>query len=167
MPPKPVEILIAVSILVSAIHAVRPIFAGKEMYLAAGFGLVHGLAFATVLDGLNLGAGDTALSILGFNIGIELMQLLVIALIAPWFILLSFTTVYKYVRIADASFAAIAAIGWIAERVSGNPNFIGNFLQNISEYAPFGILILAVFALSVLDWQCLKNNQSPIASRRL
>jgi len=33
------------------------------MYVAAGFGLVHGLAFATVLANLNLGAGPMALSI--------------------------------------------------------------------------------------------------------
>ncbi|NOT60997.1 MAG: HupE/UreJ family protein, partial [Acidobacteria bacterium] len=79
LPPQPVEVLIAFSILVSAIHAMRPVFPGKEVYVAAGFGLVHGLAFATVLSDLQLSAGPLALSILGFNLGIELMQLFVIA----------------------------------------------------------------------------------------
>jgi hypothetical protein len=54
---QPVEILIAVSILVSAIHAMRPIFPGKKTFIAAGFGLIHGLAFATVLSNLELSSG--------------------------------------------------------------------------------------------------------------
>jgi hypothetical protein len=37
LPSKWIEILIAFSILVSAIHAIRPIFAGKEMLIALGF----------------------------------------------------------------------------------------------------------------------------------
>ena len=76
LPSQPVEVLIAVSILVSAGHAVRPLFPGREAWVAAGFGLVHGLAFASTLANLHLEAGPMALSILGFNLGIELMQLL-------------------------------------------------------------------------------------------
>lgn len=148
LPPQPVEILIAVSILISAVHAVRPIFPGKEMYVAAGFGLIHGLAFATVLANLNLGAGEMALSILGFNIGIELMQLFVVAVTVPWLILLSMTPVYKWIRITGAVLAGIAAAVWMTERISGSPNAVGGFIQNISQYAHLGILTLAVIALS-------------------
>ncbi|MFY7889438.1 MAG: HupE/UreJ family protein, partial [Spirosomataceae bacterium] len=68
LPSQPVEILIGISILVSAIHAIKPFFAGKEMYIAAGFGLVHGLAFASTLADLSLAPTDFALSILGFNV---------------------------------------------------------------------------------------------------
>ena len=83
LPGQPVEILIAFSILVSAIHALRPLFPGREAWVAAGFGLVHGLAFAGTLANLHLEAGPMALSLLGFNLGIELMQLFVIALTLP------------------------------------------------------------------------------------
>jgi HupE / UreJ protein len=69
LPGQPVEILIAVSILVSAAHAQRPLFPGREAQVAAGFGLVHilvhGLAFTGTLAGLHLSAGPLALSILG------------------------------------------------------------------------------------------------------
>ncbi len=160
LPQQPVEVLIAVSILISAIHAIRPIFPGREMYVAAGFGLVHGLAFATVLANLNLGAGEMALSILGFNLGIEMMQLFVIALIVPWLILLSLTEFYKYVRITGALIAAFAAVVWIAERVSGTPNGIGNAIQNISQYAHLGILALALIAASLFGWQIIANKKS-------
>ena len=157
LPRQPVEALIAVSILVPAVHAVRPVFPGKEMYVAAGFGLVHGLAFAGVLANLNLGAGQMALSIFGFNLGIELMQLFIIALIVPWLILLSLTPFYKYVRIGGALFGTIAALAWILERISGSPNAIGTFIQNISQYAHLGILLLALVALAAFGWQYYKN----------
>jgi len=77
LPGQPVEVLIAVFILVSAVHAVRPLFPGRTAWVAAGFGSVHGLAFASTLTNLHLGIGSMALRILGFNLGIELLQLLV------------------------------------------------------------------------------------------
>lgn len=122
LPAQPIEVLIAFSILVSAIHAIYPVFVGKEMYIALGFGLIHGLAFASVLFNMNLGAGTLALSILGFNLGIELMQLLIIALIVPWLILLSRTKMYKPVRIVGAVISSVAAIVWIVERVNSLTN---------------------------------------------
>ena len=51
LPGALVESAIAVSILVSAVHAFVPIFRGREVYIAGGFGLVHGLAFASTLTG--------------------------------------------------------------------------------------------------------------------
>jgi hypothetical protein len=149
LPTQPVEILIAVSILVSAVHAIRPVFAGKEMYVAAGFGLVHGLAFASVLSNLNLDTGTMVLSILGFNIGIEVMQLLVIVCIVPWTILLSKTPIYGWIRIIWAILAAIASLAWITERISEKPNYISTLIQNNYHYASWGILILAITAIAV------------------
>ena len=154
IPSQPVEILIAISILVSAIHAVRPLFPGKESYVAAGFGLVHGLAFASVLSKLHLGAGAMALSILGFNLGIELMQLFIITLIVPWLMLLSLTTWYKWIRIGGAILAGIAATAWIAERTTDNANMIASFVQASSKNTPYCIVLLALVALitSSLRW---------------
>lgn len=117
LPAQPIEILIAISILVSAVHALRPLFPGKEMFIAAGFGLVHGLAFAATLSNLHLDAGSTALSILGFNLGIEGMQLFVVAITVPWLIILSKKTIYKPVRITGAVLATLAAIVWIIQRM--------------------------------------------------
>jgi hypothetical protein len=47
VPSRAIEVLIAVSILVSAIHVMRPVRPGKESAVAAFFGLIHGLAFAS------------------------------------------------------------------------------------------------------------------------
>ena len=158
LPPQPVEVLIAVSILISAVHAIRPIFPGREMYVAAGFGLVHGLAFASVLTNLNLSAGPMALSILGFNIGIELMQLFVILLVIPWIILLSSTPAYKTVRVTAALLAGIAASAWIAERITGTENPISSLVLQGSKYGYAGILILAGITIFVFALQKLRPN---------
>ncbi len=131
LPSQPIEVLIAISILVSAVHAVKPIFPNKEIYIAAGFGLVHGLAFASVLSNLKLDIGSLVLSILGFNIGIEMMQLAIIACVIPILILLSKTNKYQWFRIVFALLSAIAAIAWIVERVSGKSNLITHFIERI------------------------------------
>ncbi len=146
LPQQPVEVMIAFSILVSALHAIRPLFPGKETYVAAGFGLVHGLAFATVLSDLHLSAGPMALSILGFNLGIELMQLFVIAVTMPWLVLLSMTPLYARVRISCAVLAGVAAIGWMASRITGHSNAIEQSMQVATEFAPLSILALALIA---------------------
>jgi hypothetical protein len=117
VPEQPVEVLIALSIFVSAAHALRPIFPGKEAWIAAFFGLIHGLAFAATLDRLGLGHWDRAAGILAFNLGIETMQLLVIAAVLPLLMLMSRTRAYPIVRIGGAVFAAAASLGWMAERL--------------------------------------------------
>jgi len=147
LPGQPVEVLIAVSILVSAVHAVRPVFAGREAWVAAGFGLVHGLAFADTLVNLHLDAGPMALSLLGFNLGIELMQLLVIGLTIPWLILLSRTPVYNTVRVGGSVLAGVAALAWVVERITGQSNLITYGVEQITPYAPYALVFLAMLAL--------------------
>lgn len=163
LPQQPVEVLIAFSILVSAIHAIRPLFPGKEIYVAAGFGLVHGLAFATVLSEMNLSAGPMALSILGFNLGIELMQLFVVFITMPWLILLSLTPIYKWVRIGSALLAALAATGWIATRISGAPNVIERAMESATQYSPLAILLLILIALPAYFFS--PNKEKTIAAQ--
>lgn len=149
VPSQPVEILIAFSILISAVHALRPIFAGKEIYIAMGFGLIHGLAFASILTDLNLGTEQMVLSILGFNVGIELMQIFVVSITMPWLILLSCTSCYRIVRMSGAGFAVIASLAWIFERVSGTSTFISLAIEKFSDKAVYGIALLAVVSLVV------------------
>ncbi|MBS1916889.1 MAG: HupE/UreJ family protein [Bacteroidetes bacterium] len=104
-------------------------FPGKEMFIAAGFGLIHGMAFASVLTGFNLHAGTLAISILGFNIGIELMQLTVVACVVPWLIILSKKELYKWIRMICSIIAGIAAVAWIAERISLTENIVAESVQ--------------------------------------
>ncbi|MCI1186724.1 HupE/UreJ family protein [Hymenobacter sp. DH14] len=156
LPSQPVEILIAVSILVSAVHALRPLFPGRETWVAAGFGLVHGLAFASTLAELQLPAGPMALSILGFNLGIELMQLFVIALTMPWLLLLSHTRYYPAVRVAGALAAAVAALAWLTERIFNQANPLSALVARVAHFAPWLLAALAAVAL-LSFWQQRRN----------
>ncbi len=80
------------------------------MVVAGGFGLIHGLAFSYTLAELNLNPWQTALSLLGLNLGIEAMQLIVIAVTMPWLILLAQTRLYSPVRVVGASLAVLASL---------------------------------------------------------
>ncbi|WP_307219656.1 HupE/UreJ family protein [Microbacterium sp. SORGH_AS_0888] len=112
-PTKPVEVLVAVSIMVAAIHAVRPLLPRGELLIAGGFGLVHGTAFATTILDLNLGLGERLVAILGFNIGVELAQLCAAILVLPLLIWLSHARAYPAFRVTVAILAILAAVCWI------------------------------------------------------
>jgi hypothetical protein len=155
LPSRPVEVLIAVSILVSSIHAIRPLFPGREAALAAFFGLIHGLAFASALSDLGFGSWYRLVSLLGFNLGIEAMQITVVAVTLPSLLLLSRTHAYALFRIGGASFAAIAALGWIVERSLNTGNLIDPFVESVAHHAPW--IALTLFLLSILCWP-LRNS---------
>jgi hypothetical protein len=149
VPGRPIEVLIAVSILVSAVHALRPVFPGREAVIAGCFGLVHGMAFATTLAGLGLGRWDRVASIFGFNLGIEAMQLTVVAVALPSLILLSRTRLYPSIRTAGALFAGAVAIGWIGQRLWDFPNPADAFVIALAQHAAWiaaGLTLLGVVA---------------------
>lgn len=150
VPSRPIEVLIAVSILVTAAHAFRPLFPGREGGIAAFFGLIHGLAFATTLGQLGLGRWERVVSILGFNLGIETMQLIVVAATMPSLVLLSRTRAYPLLRIGGALFAGLASLGWIGERLLGVHNSINLLVDGVAHSAVWiaGALVL----ISVVCW---------------
>jgi len=146
-PARIIEVLIALSIFISAIHAIKPIFPGKEVFIAAGFGLIHGMAFAQTLVNLNLDGLRMGLSILGFNLGIEFMQLLVIAVTIPWLIIMSRNNFYNFFRVFGACLAIIASLAWMLERISGESNFVSAFIQSETDRAMWLVPLLAILAL--------------------
>jgi hypothetical protein len=148
LPDAVVESAIAFSILISAVHALAPIFRGREVCIAAGFGLVHGLAFASTLAGFGLDPWTLASSVLGFNLGIEAFQLLVILAAMPWLVLLARSRVYGPFRIAGAALTGIAAAAWFAERALGWANPIEPLVEAVASRAIW--LLAGLAALAVL-----------------
>jgi hydrogenase/urease accessory protein HupE len=151
VPSRPIETLIAVSILVSAAHALRPLFPGREAAIAGCFGLVHGMAFATTLAELGLGRWDRVASIFGFNLGIECMQLVVVAIALPPLILLSRTRLYAPVRSTGALFAGAAATAWIAQRLWDLPNPADALVMALAGQAAWiatGLTLVGIIARS-------------------
>ncbi|NIH68583.1 HupE/UreJ family protein [Modestobacter marinus] len=116
-PSAPVEVLIAVSVGVAAVHALRPLARRGEVLVAGGFGLVHGLAFAGILTDLGLSGATSVPALLAFNVGVELAQLLTVALVFPSLYLLSRTRWYPQVRTTGALIALVAATTWALDRL--------------------------------------------------
>lgn len=117
LPTRVVESGIALSVLVSAVHAVRPLVRRAEVLVAAGFGLLHGLSFAAVLDHLDLSRTGMLTDLLGFNLGIELAQLVVTALVMPSLLVASRTPGYRWLRTFLAGAGAVLATCWLLERL--------------------------------------------------
>lgn len=114
------ERLIAISLVVSAVHALRPLFAGREALAAGLFGLVHGLAFAESLLRYDLEGVQALWTLLAFNIGVEIGQLAVVLLLAPWLLWLSRTRFFPAFRVTVALLTLILAVGWLVERTAND-----------------------------------------------
>jgi hypothetical protein len=156
LPSRPVEVLIAVSILVSAIHAMRPLFPGREAIIAASFGLIHGLAFASALNELGVTGWYRLISLFGFNLGIEAMQLAVVAITLPALLLLSRTDFYAAFRTTGAAFACVASCAWIVERVLDQPNSIGDGIETLAHHGVF--LSALLWICSALAWRIQRHD---------
>jgi hypothetical protein len=144
---QPVEVLIAISILIAAAHAARPLFAGREAAVAAGFGLVHGLAFATVIAHFGLDPWREIQSILGFNLGIELVQLAVVVAVVPPLVALARSAAYPAIRLTAAVLCGIAAFAWAVERSTGVAGFATEQIDRGLSYAPWAYPLLVLAAL--------------------
>ena len=103
--------------------AVENIFFSKlnkwRTLLVFSFGLLHGLGFASVLAEFGLPEGQFLPALIGFNIGVEIGQLSVIA-IAYFLLGLPFgKKLYYRTVISIPASCIIAAVGtwWVFERV--------------------------------------------------
>lgn len=157
IPSRPVEVLIAVSILISAIHALHPLLPGREAAIAAFFGLVHGLAFAATLAQLGLARWVRFTNILAFNLGIETMQVVVVLAIMPSLVLLARTPAYSFFRIGAGLFAAIASIGWISERLLYFPNSVDVMMNGVARHAVWIAPLLLL--ISLMCWAVHRLNE--------
>ncbi len=120
VPAAIVEPLIAASIVFVAVENLRGGDLGRgRTAVVFGFGLLHGLGFASVLGDIGLAQGQFLVSLIGFNLGVEAGQLSVIA--AAWFLVgLWFGRRWFYDPwIARPASVLIGAIGawWVVERV--------------------------------------------------
>lgn len=118
-PSRVVESLIAFSVLLAALDNVMPLLHGPRWIVALLFGLVHGFGFAGALQDLDLSGSALAVPLLGFNLGVELGQLTLVALCLPIACMLRRTALYRHV-VAGAGSVVIAAIAsiWLIERVA-------------------------------------------------
>ena len=113
-----IEIAIAASIVFLAVENLFEVKLGARLVVVFSFGLLHGLGFASVLGELLSPGRSLLVPLLGFNVGVELGQLLVVGLIAA--------SIHRYreadwlrQRVVVPGSLAIAAVGlyWALERM--------------------------------------------------
>lgn len=117
VPQAPIEVVIALSIMVAACQAWRPLFGTREQVIAFGFGLIHGLSFAAIISQYAMSPMVRAQAILGFNLGIETVQLALVLLVAPPLVWLAGRRSYRQLRLTGATAAAAAAAYWGWQRI--------------------------------------------------
>jgi hypothetical protein len=118
LPSRLVESVIAASVVVAALSNLRDGAHTKRWVMAFCFGLIHGFGFASVLADLGLPQGALVLALVGFNVGVELGQLAIVAAFVPLAFALRGTRFYQ-VGVLKAGSVVIALLAgwWLVQRV--------------------------------------------------
>ncbi|MVN88903.1 HupE/UreJ family protein [Deinococcus sp. HMF7620] len=117
-PSQVVESVIAASVVFAALNNLVPLVQERARWAVAfGFGLMHGFGFSSVLSELVEDRRALVQSLLGFNIGVELGQLALVAVAVPLLFWIRATVFYRRMVFAPASVgvAVVAAI-WLVQR---------------------------------------------------
>jgi hypothetical protein len=142
--PPLIETLIAISIVYMALeNIVGGITVQRRWMIAFGFGLVHGFGFSFVLKQTLQFAGSHLLtSLLSFNIGVELGQLFVLALLIPMMeILFRFVVAERMGTIIASAIVAHTAWHWMIDRA-----------DRLSQFRFEWPVLTAALLVSVIHW---------------
>ena len=117
--PKFIEPAIAVTIILAALDNVLPIFPVRRVVVTFFFGLIHGFGFANVLAELNLPRAAFAWALLQFNVGLEVGQLIIVAVATTVLFTLRLWRGYARAVIGAGSVLAIViGLLWLIERTA-------------------------------------------------
>lgn len=117
LPTRLTESLVAATIVFAAVNNLWPMVRRRLWMVAFGFGLIHGAGYASVLGDLGLDAWTLFIALLGFNLGVEGMQVAVAALWVPLAYRLRGYAGYQRGVVGGGSML-VAALGavWFVER---------------------------------------------------
>ena len=117
LPSRLVESTIAASVALAGFGNLYPAMMARRWMIAFGFGLIHGFGFAAVLTDLGLPHDSMLLSLVSFNLGVELGQLAIVAAFLPLAYLIRRSWSYPRLVLTGGSLAVIAiALVWFTER---------------------------------------------------
>ena len=151
--PPLVETLIAISIVYMAIENIVGASIRRRWFITFVFGLVHGFGFSFALrETLQFAGSHLLTSLLSFNIGVELGQLLVLVLLIPALeLLFRFAVAERLGTIVLSAFIAHTSWHWMIERwgvLSQYPVTWGTILMTLmTTIVPWLIGMLAVIGL--------------------
>jgi hypothetical protein len=149
-PSKFVETVIALSIAAAALYNLKPIFGHREWIIAFAFGLFHGMGFAGLIEDLDIDRTTQLVSLLGRNAGIEIGQLVIIALTFPTLFVLRRTRAYLPIfYLASIGLAVLSGI-WIIERVGEVDMNVNGGIDFVVAWPRSFFAMLAIFVASVV-----------------
>ena len=151
--PPLIETLIAISILYMAIENVLGSDVGRRWLITFGFGLVHGFAFSFALrETLQFAGSHLLTSLLSFNLGVELGQLLVLVLLVPALeILFRFLVAERLGTIILSVLVGHTAWHWMTERADRLSKFPWP-APDASQLAVAVRWLMGVLILAGLAW---------------
>ncbi len=115
-PSRWVESIIAASVVLAALNNIWPVISEARWKLTFVFGLVHGFGFASALKDAGLAKGALVGPLVGFNVGVEIGQLCIVALVLPIAWSLRDTRTYRGAFAAGSlAIAAVAGL-WLVQR---------------------------------------------------
>ena len=146
LPSRPVEFIVAISVLISAIHAMRPVFGRHAVVIAVAFGLVHGLVFANEMIGKGFAVDAVVSALLALNLGVEAMQLLVVLAVLPCLLILAGTRFCSLLRLSFEGFAALAVGNRMVERLSDESTNLGHWVEVVAGGSVWGLALVQLFS---------------------
>jgi len=112
-----VEVGIAITVLLTAINNIVPVLK-KIVWVTFLFGLLHGMGFASVLNEIGTSGSLQWLSILSFNLGVELGQVVILVIAVP--VLFVFNHYHRnahhYLKLSSG-FVALLSCFWVFQRL--------------------------------------------------
>jgi hypothetical protein len=118
LPSRVTESAIAASVVLAAANNLWPFIRERGWMVAFAFGLIHGFGFANALSDLGLVHGTLALTLVGFNLGVEAGQLVIVCLFLPAAFALRNTRFYQRPLLHFGSALIIVVAGvWLMERI--------------------------------------------------
>jgi hypothetical protein len=138
------------SIALAALHNLFPVLGHREWLLAFVFGLFHGMGFAGLVEELDISRTTQLVSLLGRNVGIEIAQLIIIAITFPTLFLLRRTRVYMPLFVVSSIVLAVVSSIWIVERVFERDLGINRFVDAALEWPRALWVMVVVTALAAV-----------------
>lgn len=118
LPTRLTESAIAASVILAAANNLSPVIRERGWMVAFVFGLIHGFGFANALSELGLNQGGLYLVLLGFNLGVELGQLAIVAMFFPMAYAMRSSRFYRQILLGAGSvIIVLIAATWFCERV--------------------------------------------------
>lgn len=118
LPIKPIELSIAISVLITALANFRNQQASVLWQAAFIFGLIHGFGFANALQEMELESDYLVYLLLSFNVGVEIGQLILVLITLPILMAIKkHSSFYPIGMKIISSLTALISIKWIVERL--------------------------------------------------